>query len=120
MDKEQKVALEAAGYKVGDAKDFLGLSEEESRIVEMRLALTRGIRNLRQKKHLTQHQLGQILHSSQSRVAKMEAGASDVSLDLIIRGYLAVGGDIVLKERKASKTRQSQKNLPRNSVANGN
>jgi hypothetical protein len=34
------------------------------------------------------------LKSSQSRVAKMEAGAADVSLDLLFRGFFALGGTL--------------------------
>ena len=33
-----------------------------------------------------------MLKSSQSRVAKMEAGDPSVSLDLLIRSHLALGG----------------------------
>lgn len=114
MDKEKKLALEAAGYRIGDAKDFLGLSDAECALVEMRLALTKEIRNLREKRNLTQTELGRMLHSSQSRVAKMEAGASDVSLDLLFRGYLAVGGSVVIRPAKAQKTRQGKKTTPKN------
>jgi len=32
------------------------------------------------------------MKSRQSRVAKMEAGAADVSLDLLFRGLFALGG----------------------------
>jgi transcriptional regulator with XRE-family HTH domain len=45
----------------------------------------------RKVKHLTQHQLAEILSSSQSRVAKMEKGDTSVSLDLLIRSLLALG-----------------------------
>jgi len=40
---------------------------------------------------LTQTELAKHLGSSQSRVAKLEAGDTSVSLDLLIRGLLAVG-----------------------------
>ncbi|HEV8060630.1 MAG TPA: helix-turn-helix transcriptional regulator [Gemmataceae bacterium] len=113
MNKEQRAALEAAGYRLGDAKDFLGLSDAESALVEMRLALTKEIRNLREESKLTQSELGKLLHSSQSRVAKMEAGASDVSLDLLFRGYLAVGGSVVIRPAKVFKTRHGKKILPK-------
>lgn len=39
MDEERRKRLEAAGFKVGEAADFLGLSAEESDEVEERLAL---------------------------------------------------------------------------------
>jgi transcriptional regulator with XRE-family HTH domain len=43
---------------------------------------------------MTQQQLATRLKSSQSRVAKIEAGARDVSLDLMFRGLFAVGGGL--------------------------
>ena len=75
-------------------EDFLGLSEEERRLVELRVAVCRAVRRLRQRRRLTQQQLAAKLKSSQSRVAKLEAGAADVSLDLLFRGLFAVGGNL--------------------------
>jgi transcriptional regulator with XRE-family HTH domain len=42
-------------------------------------------------KKLTQAELARILNSSQSRVAKMEAGDPTVSIDLLIKSLLALG-----------------------------
>lgn len=94
MDKAKRKALEAAGFRTGDAEDFLGLTEEECRLVDLRLAVSRAIREQREKHALTQQQLAAKLKSSQSRVAKIEAGASDVSLDLSFRALFAAGGDL--------------------------
>ncbi len=94
MDKRERKALEAAGFRIGDAADFLGLTEDERRLVELRLAISRTVRRLREERRLTQKQLAQKLKSSQSRVAKIEAGAAEVSLDLLFRGLFAVGGKV--------------------------
>jgi predicted XRE-type DNA-binding protein len=94
MDERKREALEAAGFRVGDAADFLGLSEEERRLVELRVAVSRAVRRRRTEKHLTQKQLATKLRSSQSRVAKLESCAGDVTLDLMFRGLFAVGGDL--------------------------
>ncbi len=95
MDREKQKALQAAGFRVGDAEDFLELTEEERRLVELRAAVSRSVRRLREKRHLTQQQLAGKLKSSQSRVAKIEAGSVDVSLDLLFRALFAVGGGLV-------------------------
>ena len=42
-------------------------------------------------KGLSQSALAKLLNSSQSRVAKMEAGDPTVSLDLLVRALLATG-----------------------------
>src|SRR5438105_8959522 len=94
MDRAKQKALEAAGFRVGDAEEFLGLTDEERRLVELRVAVSRAVRRRRQEQRLTQQQLAAKLKSSQSRIAKIEAGAADVSLDLLFRGLFAVGGGL--------------------------
>lgn len=81
----------ARGWAVGSVKEFLGLSEDEAAFIELKLALSNHLRKQRTKKGLTQNQLARRLESSQSRVAKMEAGDASVSLDLLVRSLLAVG-----------------------------
>jgi DNA-binding XRE family transcriptional regulator len=93
MDKETRKALEAAGFHVeDDAAAFLGLTEEERQLVELRLVVSRAVRRRREEKRLTQQQLARKIGSSQSRVAKIEAGAEGVSLDLSFKALFAVGG----------------------------
>jgi len=91
MDRTKKKKLEGHGWVVGDASEFLGLTETEARLVEMKLSLSARLRKLREKKELTQAELAARMGSSQSRVAKMEAGDPSVSLDLLVVGLLAVG-----------------------------
>jgi len=91
MRKEKKKRLEAKGWRIGTAKDFLGLSEEESAYIELKIRLAEGLRQRRQEKGLSQVDLAAKLRSSQSRVAKMEAGDPSVSLDLLIRSLITLG-----------------------------
>ncbi len=91
MDKKKKRALEAKGYKVGSADEFLELSKEESEYIELKLALSRDLTRRRKQSNLTQNQLARLLKSSQSRIAKMERGDPTVSLDLLIKSLLALG-----------------------------
>jgi len=90
MNKKRK-RLTKKGWAIGDAKDFLGLSDEEAAYIELKLALSRKLRQRRARKKLTQTQLARMIKSSQSRVAKMEAGDPTVSLDLLIRSLLVLG-----------------------------
>ena len=91
MRKEKKTRLERAGWKVGTVRELLGLSKAEEALVELKLILSRRLRERRARRGLTQAQLARLLKSSQSRVAKMEAGDPSVSLDLLIRSLLAMG-----------------------------
>ncbi len=97
MDKRKQGKLEKAGWRVGSAAEFLQLSPEEAILVEMRLSLSRALRARRVALHLSQVALAKRLGSSQSRIAKMEAADPTVSIDLILRGLLALGaspGDV--------------------------
>ena len=91
MKTTKRQKLESKGWSVGPTTDFLDLSAEESQYIELKLALSRQLEKKRKVKHLTQHQLANIISSSQSRVAKMEKGDMSVSLDLLIRSLLALG-----------------------------
>lgn len=91
MRSEKKKKLEAAGWKIGSASDFLGLTKDEAEFVEMKLALAKSLRHRRSARRLTQAQLAKLVGSSQSRVAKMEAADPNVTLDLLVRSLLATG-----------------------------
>ena len=91
MDKNKRKKLKKAGWRVGSTSEFLRLSAEEEAFLELKLILAEYLKHCRQTKKLTQIQLAEILHSSQSRVAKMEAGDPTVSIDLLVRSLLALG-----------------------------
>jgi predicted XRE-type DNA-binding protein len=91
MDKNKKKRLKKAGWRVGSTSEFLQLTSEEQTLIELKLALAEYLKQCRQSRKLTQIQLAQVLHSSQSRVAKMEAGDPTVSIDLLLRSLLALG-----------------------------
>ena len=91
MDDRKRKRLEAKGWKIGSTKDLLLLSDEEEAYIELRLKLAEGLKARRTDKGLTQIQLAKAIQSSQSRVAKMEAGDPTVSLDLLVRSLLVLG-----------------------------
>jgi DNA-binding XRE family transcriptional regulator len=90
METEKQQRLEAKGWKIGDTANFLGLTPEESVIVEMRLALSRRLKE-RRKMLMTQAELAEKISSSQPRVAMAENGDASVSIELLIRAMLATG-----------------------------
>jgi len=91
MNKSKRARLEAHGWRVGNAADFLELNAEESALVETKLALSGSVRERRSKQGLSQAELARRLKSSQSRVAKIEAGDPSVSTDLLLRALFALG-----------------------------
>lgn len=91
MHSAKRKKLESAGWKTGSAAEFLGLTPAEEAYIELCARLAGGVRDRRLHRNLTQVQLAKMLGSSQSRVAKMEAGDPSVSMDLMVRSLLALG-----------------------------
>ena len=108
MDATKRRAIEAKGWKVGDAADFLEMSDEERQLLDARVELAAAIRRQREVLHLSQKQLGFRLRTSQPRVAKIERAASDVSLDQLVRAFTVLGGTIVVKSTRA-KTKKGKR-----------
>jgi|RhiMetdeSRZDD1v2_1073273.scaffolds.fasta_scaffold739382_1 predicted XRE-type DNA-binding protein len=91
MQRSKRDNLAAAGWRMGDVADFLGLTPAEAAYVEMKVALAGQLRARRRQRGLSQAALARTLGSSQSRVAKMERADPTVSADLLIRALLALG-----------------------------
>lgn len=91
MRADKRKKLEAAGWAVGDAGDFLGLTPEETAYVDMKIALGNALRERRKSQQISQVALAKRVKSSQSRIAKMEAGDPSVSIDALIKSLLGLG-----------------------------
>jgi ribosome-binding protein aMBF1 (putative translation factor) len=91
MRKEKRERLERAGWRVGNTNELLGLGKEETALIEVRVSLARELRRQRLAKNLSQAALAKRIGSSQSRVAKMEAGDASVSIDLLLRSLFTSG-----------------------------
>jgi hypothetical protein len=99
----KRKALKAAGWKIGDAADFLEMSDEERQLLDARVELALAVRRQREGGRLTQQQLAVKLKTSQPRVAKIERAAPDVSLDQLVRAFAAAGGKFIVKAVAAGK-----------------
>jgi ribosome-binding protein aMBF1 (putative translation factor) len=91
MKQAKKDRLEAKGWRVGTTAELLGLTPEEEAFIELKLSLCTMLKKKRTQKHMSQVELAKRIKSSQSRVAKMEAGAASVSVDLLIKSLFALG-----------------------------
>lgn len=116
MKTNKRQKLEVAGWRVGTAAEFLGLSAEEAALVTMKLALADNLKSRRRQLRLTQTDLARRLGSSQSRIAKMETADRSVSLDLLVRSLLSLGataGDVgkTLGRQSARKVRSPAEKL---------
>lgn len=113
MDAKKRKAIEAAGWKIGDAADFLEMSPEERQLLDARVAFARAIRLQRESVKMSQKELGARMKTSQPRVAKIERAAPDVSLDQLVRALAAAGGRIVVSSKggKGSKGKRPTKSM---------
>ena len=91
MQETKRKKLEGKGWRIGTPKDFLRMSDDEEAYVNLRLKLAEGLKERRQSRGITQVSLARTIKSSQSRVAKMEAGDPTVSLDLLVKSLFALG-----------------------------
>src|SRR4051812_5672128 len=97
MNTSKKERLRKRGYRITDAQEFLGLSDEEMALIDLKISLIEKLKKTRAARKITQQQLARLIQSSQSRIAMLERGRPDVSLDLICRALFALGvsrGDI--------------------------
>ena len=91
MDSKKKKRLKSKGWIIGDTSEFLQLSPEEARFIELKIALSESLKAERLKQEVTQVDLAKLIGSSQSRVAKMEAGDPSVTVDLLLKALLSLG-----------------------------
>ena len=89
--EEKKKRLEAAGWMIGNTEDFLELTEAESEYIDVKIALSNKLKEVRVKNKLSQIETAKILKTSQSRIVKMEKGDPSVSADLLIKGLFLLG-----------------------------
>ena len=78
-------------YKVTNTQEFLALSDQEMAVIDLKISLIQKLRALRKATGCTQKQLAKMMKSSQSRVAMLESGASDASLELICKALFTLG-----------------------------
>ena len=90
MDQSKRERLESKGWKVGTVSEFLELTPEETMLVEIKLALSRSLKE-RLQRFMTQGELATRISSGQPRIANAENGDASVSLDLLLRAILATG-----------------------------
>ena len=94
MKEAKKKILESNGYKVTDSADWLGLSKEESQLVNMRVALAQELERVRKAKGITQAELARRVGTKQSGVARMLNKPDTSTMDNLIKGLIAMGEPI--------------------------
>ncbi|HAZ49400.1 MAG TPA: transcriptional regulator [Cyanobacteria bacterium UBA11369] len=93
MDRSKRERLQAKGWKIGTVSEFLELTPEESALIEIKLALSRSLKQRRQNL-MTQTELAEKIDSNQPDIAIAENADASVSIELLIRAMLATGATV--------------------------
>ena len=117
METNKRKALAAAGWAVGDAADFLEMSEAERQLLDARAQVAAAVREARTISNLSQKELGKRLNTSQPRIAKIERAAPDVSLDQLIRALVAAGGRLDVQSKSDNPKSAKRKSKTAGKVA---
>lgn len=107
IDAAKQKALEAAGWRFGDAADFLEMTTAERQLLDARVEAALAVRRQREALKLTQSQLASRINTSQPRIAKIERAAPDVSLDQMLRAFAAAGGSISVRQTGIGRKKKS-------------
>ena len=94
MKEVKKRILEVNGYKVTDSDAWLGLSKEESQLVDIRVALAQELERVRKAKGITQAELARRVGTKQSGVARMLNNPDTSTMDNLVKGLMALGEPI--------------------------
>jgi len=90
-------AKKKRGGRVTTVTEFLELTEAEVAVIELRLQLVEALRERRKTSGMTQTELAKAIGSTQARVAKMEGGDPQASLESMVRALAALGAKPQLK-----------------------
>ena len=109
MDKRKKRRLESAGWKVGDARKFLDLSQEEATMVDLKLGLAEAVKKERTRRRMTQEERGRADELKlKARGIQIKAGS-----DALKRGDFTEVADVDIDEFLKQLTDQPKKRAPR-------
>jgi predicted XRE-type DNA-binding protein len=97
MDAKKKRKLRKLGGRVTTVAEFLDLSDAELAVIELRLELAAAVKKKRTAARMTQAALAKAIGSSQARVAKMEGGDPQASIESLVRALAALGAKPRLK-----------------------
>ena len=93
MHKKLQTKLHAAGWRIGDAQEFLQLTEQELMLLQIKESLSQAVRMMRTRQKLTQTELAKRMLSRQARVARIEGADVSVTAELMLQALIATGAN---------------------------
>jgi ribosome-binding protein aMBF1 (putative translation factor) len=97
MDTKKKSKPKKSSGRVTSVREFLGMTETEAAVVEIRVELAAAVRKKRLAAGLTQAELANTVGSTQSRIAKIEAADPQASLESMVGALVAAGARVHLR-----------------------
>lgn len=92
MDDARREKLKAKGIVSATVEDFLGLTEVDMKVVDLKVRLAKAVRARREAAEMSQADLAGRMETTQPRVARIEANREGVSLDKLVFAFFATGG----------------------------
>ena len=91
MDEAKKKRLEVAGWTAyEDARDWLGFTDEEKSMSDLRIAAARAIEARAKASHVSQRELARRMGTKQPAISRMLSG-SGATFETMFRAMLALG-----------------------------
>ena len=91
-NKSLEMRLAEAGIvSFGDARDWLGFSDEEKALMDMQIAAERAIEREMRAKHVSQAELARRMGTKQPAVSRMIRQSGSASFETLFRALLALG-----------------------------
>ena len=116
MDAGKRKKLEAAGFRVGTVQEFLGLSDAEMGVIDLKVRLVTMLAAARVGKGITRGKLAKLMGCGESGVVKLEGACAEASLELIFRGLFAVGVTMQEMGKAIAARRGTRRHAPRTCV----
>lgn len=94
MKKNESLEMrlaEAGIVSFGDARDWLGFSDEEKALMDMQIAAERAIEREMRAKHVSQAELARRMGTKQPAVSRMIRQSGSASFETLFRALLALG-----------------------------
>jgi len=93
MEEFERRLAEAGVVTYDDARDWLGFSEEEKAMSDMRIAAARAVEARARAAKVSQRELARRMGTRQPAVSRMLSGAGSPTFETLFRAMLALGAD---------------------------
>ena len=98
MDPKKRMQLETKGIRITDSPaEIFGISKQRMALIDLRIELGEHVRELREKKGISQDGLAKMMDTKQPAIHRLERGAPNVSIEKYLMALQILGDRVSLK-----------------------